>query len=92
METVKAVRTPPATYVNFLRIAQSSGEIFLAFGQANADSGPDAQLVASLVTSPVHAKAMLRALAQSIALHESRFGVIPEPAEPGLRVATGSRG
>jgi hypothetical protein len=107
MEASNVVRMPPATYVNFLRIAQSSGELFLAFAQTSGEASTSAHLVASLVTSPAHAKAMLRALAQAVALHESRFGVIPEPAaapaggaspaaaapaEPGLRIASGSGG
>ena len=36
-----------------------------------------ARLVSSLVTTPIHAKAMLRALASAIERYEQQFGEIP---------------
>ena len=74
---------PPALYVNFLRVEPQRSEVFLAFGQlAGADAG-EAHLVASLVTSPAHAKSMLRALAEAVARYEERFGEIPAAAPEG---------
>ena len=75
---------PPSTYVNFMRVANNQGEFFLSFGQIAQEQGPGAHLVSSLVTSPSHAKAMLRALQDAIERHEKRFGEIAvvEPPTP----------
>jgi hypothetical protein len=75
---------PPSTYVNFLRVANNQSEFFLSFGQIAQEQGAGAHLVSSLVTSPAHAKAMLRALHDAIERHEQRFGEIPvvEPPSP----------
>jgi len=70
---------PPSAYVNFLRVANNQSEFFLSFGQVAQEQGTGAtgaHLVASLVTSPAHAKAMLRALAEAVERHEQRFGEI----------------
>jgi len=69
---------PPAAYVNFLKVASQSTEIFLSFGQL-AGTGDTAHLVAALVTSPAHAKAMSEALAAAVARHEEQFGTIAAP-------------
>ena len=68
---------PPSTYVNFLRVANNQSEFFLSFGQIAQEQGAGAHLVSSLVTSPAHAKAMLRALGDAVERHEQRFGEIP---------------
>ena len=75
---------PPSTYVNFLRVANNQSEFFLSFGQVAQEQGAGAHLVSSLVTSPAHAKAMLRALADAVERHEQRFGAIAvvEPSAP----------
>lgn len=72
---------PPAAYVNFLQVGSQANEVFLSFGQL-AGQADAAHLVAALVTSPTHAKAMSRALAKAVATWEERNGVLPEPAEP----------
>lgn len=36
-------------------------------------------MVSRIVTSPQHAKALLRSLAENIACYEEAFGPIPEP-------------
>ena len=82
---------PPATYVNFLRVANNQSEFFLSFGQVAQEQGAGAHLVSSLVTSPAHAKAMLRALTDAIARHERRFGEIAV-VEPSAPVPAGSVG
>jgi hypothetical protein len=75
---------PPSTYVNFLRVANNQSEFFLSFGQIAQEQGAGAHLVSSLVTSPTHAKAMLRALQDAVERHEQRFGEIAvvEPPSP----------
>ncbi len=77
----KTQALPPGSYVNFLRIAHGPSEIYLAFGQSAPGQTPAAHLVSSLVTTPVHAKAMLRALATTVERYEKQFGEIPV-AEP----------
>lgn len=85
MDGPKNASLPPAVYVNFLRVAHQQSEFFFAFGQAQAQQGA-AHLASSLVTTPVHAKAMLEALAESVRRFEERFGEIPaiEPAAQPL--------
>jgi hypothetical protein len=82
---------PPSSYVNFLRVANNQSEFFLSFGQVAQEQAAGAHLVSSLVTSPAHAKAMLRALQDAIERHEERFGEIPvvEPPAPAPAAASG---
>ena len=77
MTDPKAPTTPPGGYVNFLRVAHARSEFLLAFGQRAPGQGQTAHLISALVTTPEHAKAMLRALEASIARHEEQFGEIP---------------
>ena len=79
MDNPKAQTFPAGSYVNFLRIAHGSSEIYLAFGQAAPGQTTAAHLLSSLVTTPVHAKAMLRALSATLERYEEQFGKIPEP-------------
>jgi hypothetical protein len=73
---------PPALYVNFLRISPGESEFFLHFGQLPRGETRTAHLAASLVTSPQHAKVMLRALQEAIARHEARYGALASSAAP----------
>jgi hypothetical protein len=78
---------PPSSYVNFLRVANNQSEFFLSFGQIAQEQATGAHLVSSLITTPAHAKAMLRALGEAIERHEQRFGEIPAieaPAPPSV--------
>ncbi len=82
-QQAKKASMPPAAYTNFLRIAQQGSEFFLVFGQvAQGEKGEPtgAHVVSSLVTTPVHLKAMATALSQAVARHEKRFGEISAPA------------
>lgn len=89
MDEPKSV-APPAAYVNFLKVGSQTNEFFLSFGQLAAQ-GDTAHLVAALVTSPAHAKAMSRALATAVERYEEQFGPLPE-AEPGApRGAAGTK-
>ncbi len=84
MSDPKSGGLPPAAYVNLLRVAFNPAEFFLAFAQRaqSAHGGGGAHLVASLVTTPVYAKAMLKALSESIDSYEKRFGEIPAMEQP----------
>jgi hypothetical protein len=68
---------PPAAYVNFLQVASGRAEFFLAFGQLVQGETAQGHLVSRLVTSPLHAKAMLEALTEAVERFEERFGEIP---------------
>jgi hypothetical protein len=85
MAQPQAQEFPAGSYVNFLRVAHGNSEVYLAFGQASPGQTPTARLVSSLVTTPVHAKAMLKALAATIERYEEQFGEIqaPEPHSSG---------
>lgn len=76
MEPTTRSLLPASLYVNVLRIAPQATEFFLSFGQTAPDRPGEAHLVASLVTSPAHAKSMLLALAQAVQRYEECFGEI----------------
>jgi hypothetical protein len=77
MNDPKTPTIPPGAYANFLQVALAPSEFHLAFAQLAPGARRPAQLVASLVTAPVHAKAMLRALAKTVERYEEQFGEIP---------------
>ncbi len=77
MDNPKTQMFPAGAYVNLLRVAHGPSEVYLAFAQASPGKTPAAHLLSSLVTTPVHAKAMLRALAETIESYEKQFGEIP---------------
>ena len=61
---------------NFLQAHQRTNPI-LDFALLQPQGG--ALVVSRIVTSPQHAKALLRSLAENIARYEEAFGPIPEP-------------
>ncbi len=77
MDDPKAQMFPAGAYVNMLRLAHGPSEVYLAFAQTAPGRSPAAHLLSSLVTTPVHAKEMLRALAKTIERYEEQFGEIP---------------
>ena len=77
MNDPKAPTISPGAYANFLQVALAHSEFHLAFAQLAPGARQAPQLVASLVTTPVHANAMLRALAKTIERYEAQFGEIP---------------
>jgi len=70
---------PAGAYVNFLRVTHAPSEVSLAFCQKAPGQNEAAQLISSLVTTPLHAKAMVKALAASIERYEEQFGEIRVP-------------
>lgn len=75
------------TYANFASIVHNFAEFVLDFGRI-VPGREDVQVVARLVMTPVHAKQLLRALSENIAIYEHNFGEIPQgpnvPAEPAM--------
>jgi hypothetical protein len=66
--------TSAGHYVNFANIPHN---------QTERDSGGSfpadrMKILSRILTTPVHAKQLLKALAQNIALYEQQFGSIPE--------------
>lgn len=70
-------------YSNFALITHSPSEFVLDFAQVMPQV-PHARVVARVVTTPVHAKLILRALAENVGRYEAQFGVIPTPEGTSL--------
>ena len=69
-----------ALYSNFAIITHSPAEIIIDFAQILPNS-PKARVRARIITTPMHAKLLLRALRQNLERYESRFGEIRLPSE-----------
>ena len=73
-------------YVNFANIIHNAGEFVIDFGRV-VPGRPDVRVLSRILTSPLHAKQLLSALAQNVALYEKSFGPIrtdfAPPAAPG---------
>ena len=54
-------------------------EFYFDLGQLIDETSGVASLIARLVTTPEHAKAVLKVLGENIRKYESRFGPIPDP-------------
>ena len=62
-------------YVNFANIIHNPAEFVLDFGRV-VPGRTDVRVLSRVLTSPVHAKQLLNALAQNVALYEKTFGAI----------------
>lgn len=72
-------------YANFVNIIHNPAEFILDFARA-VPGRADVRILSRVLTTPVHAKQLLNALAQNIALYEKSFGAIRvdfEPQRPG---------
>ncbi|MGQ9495345.1 MAG: DUF3467 domain-containing protein [Thermoanaerobaculaceae bacterium] len=70
------------TYANFASIVHNFAEFVIDFGRI-VPAREDVRVVARLVMTPIHAKQLLRALTENIAIYEQNFGEIPQgPAQP----------
>jgi hypothetical protein len=87
MADLKGAPLPPAAYANLMQVSHTSREFFLTFAQSSQAAGVSdeseqavttAHLVSRVVTSPGHAKAIVRALEANIRRYEERFGAITE--------------
>src|ERR1700688_1154014 len=73
--------TSAGHYLNFANILHNPTEFVFDFGRI-VPGRPDVKIHSRILTTPVHAKQFLKALAQNIALYEQQFGPIPEIAAP----------
>jgi hypothetical protein len=80
--------TAQGKFANFALISHTANEFVFDF--AFSLPGQPAQVVSRTITSPRHAKAFLRALAENIRRYETSFGEIEEVAvrESGARTQT----
>ena len=62
-------------YVNFANIIHNPAEFVMDFGRI-VPGRADVRVLSRVMTSPVHAKQFLNALAQNVSLYEKNFGVI----------------
>ena len=72
-------------YVNFANIIHNPAEFVLDFGRV-VPGRNDVRVLSRVLTTPVHAKQLMNALAQNVALYEKTFGTIRtdfEPPRPG---------
>ena len=77
------IEVPPdleAIYANFALITHSASEIILDFATVLPNT-PRAKVHARIVTTPMHAKLLLRALNENLEKYEAQFGEIRVPAE-----------
>src|SRR5512140_3953214 len=62
-------------YVNFANIIHNPSEFVIDFGRV-VPGRSDVRVLSRVLTSPLHAKQLLNALAQNVALYEKTFGAI----------------
>ena len=62
-------------YANYFEVGQNAAEFVLDFGQSYAEN-ERAHIHTRIITSPLHAKALLHILQESIERHEHVFGDI----------------
>jgi len=87
MADPKSAPLPPSPYINLMQVSHGEREFFLSFAQIAPENPGVAQLVARVVTTPSHAKAILRALQDNIRRYEEKFGEIPEsPRVPQQKI------
>ncbi len=73
--------TSEGHYVNFANILHNPTEFVLDFGRM-VPGRPDAKILSRLLTTPYHAKQLLRALQQNIELYERSYGEIRSDFTP----------
>lgn len=84
MKELKLDITPEiarGTYANLAIITHTRDEFILDFALAYPRQSPS--VGARVITSPRHAKALLRSLEDNVRRFEERNGVIPEPSRDG---------
>jgi len=75
--------TAEGRYINFANILHNPTEFVLDFGRV-VPGRSDVKVLCRILTTPFHAKQLLRALQQNIEIYERNFGEIradyPQPA------------
>ena len=77
--------TAEGHYINFANILHNPTEFVLDFGRVVPGRG-DVKVLARILTTPFHAKQLLRALQQNIEIYERTYGEIrdfPQPTPEG---------
>lgn len=77
------IEVPPgleAIYANFALIAHSASEIIIDFARVLPNT-PKAKVYARIITTPMHAKLLLRALGDNLEKYEAQFGEVKLPAD-----------
>ena len=76
-------------YVNFANIIHNPAEFVLDFGRI-VPGRSEVRVLSRVLTTPIHAKQLLNALAQNVALYEKNFGTIRTDFEAPRPSATES--
>ena len=77
------VELPPdldAIYANFALITHSASEIIIDFARVLPNT-PKAKVYARIITTPLHAKLLLRALTENLKKYEAQFGEVKLPSD-----------
>lgn len=69
-----------ATYSNLALITHTPSEVIIDFARILPNT-PKSKVYARIITTPVHAKLLLRALQENLEKYEAQFGEIKLPAE-----------
>jgi len=69
-----------AIYSNLAVITHSASEIVIDFARVLPNT-PKAQVHARIITTPLHAKLLLRALNENLEKYEAQFGEIKTPSK-----------
>ncbi len=75
------VQIPPdldAIYSNLALITHSASEIIIDFARVLPNT-PQAKVYARIISTPLHAKLLLRALTENLEKYEAQFGEIKMP-------------
>ncbi|MEW6336174.1 MAG: DUF3467 domain-containing protein [Acidobacteriota bacterium] len=75
------------TYANFASIVHNFAEFIIDFGRI-VPGRDDVQVVSRVVMTPVHARQLLRALTENVAIYERNFGPIPQGPTPPADMPT----
>ncbi len=68
-------------YVNFANIIHNAAEFVVDFGRV-VPGRNDVRVLSRIITTPLHAKQLLNALAQNVAIYEKNFGTIRTDFDP----------
>ncbi len=71
------------TYANFFMIANSPSEFIIDFGRI-VPGIPNAKIYSRVITTPQHAKQLLKLLEQNIDAFEKQFGEIKIPNQMNI--------
>jgi hypothetical protein len=76
------IEVPPdleATYANLAVITHTASEVIVDFARVLPNT-PNAKVYSRIITTPMHAKLLLRALNENLQKYEEQFGEIKLPA------------